>query len=415
MSTTERNYRDPNFLTGHIREIIQFYHPVCMDHEFGGFINQLRDDGTVFDRLTKHLVGTCRFVFCFSVASMMLNSDEYRLCAAHGVKFLLNRHRQRDGGFAWLMRGHDVVDSTNHCYGHAFVLLAAATATKAGVDASDELFEAVWDVLETKFWDPSSQLYVDEIKGGDWTSIDGYRGQNANMHLCEALLASYEATNSHKFLDRAEILARRICVDIAASANGLVWEHYHADWSHNWSYNRDNPRDLFRTYGFLPGHFTEWSKLLVILDRYRPNEWSATRAEQLFGAAMNTAWVPSTGAINYTFGPDGRILDTDQYYWVFAETLAAAALLAIKTQNDDYWLWYDRAWSYADRHFVDHKHGGWYRVLDRNGKRYSDRKSPPAKTDYHPVSACYEVLQALLADGSECQLPSAGRADASAV
>ena len=232
------NYRDPNFLKGHIRRIIEFYHPACMDYEYGGFINQFLDDGTVYDRFTKHLVGTCRFVYCFSVASMVLNSDEYRRCASHGITFLLHRHRQQDGGFAWLMRGRDVVDGTNHCYGHAFVLLAAAAAGKAGIKASEELFAAVWDVLENRFWDPSSQLYVDEITSGDWTEIESYRGQNANMHLCEALLATYEATNSGEFLDRAEVLARRICVDLAAPANGLIWEHYHEDWSHDWDYNR---------------------------------------------------------------------------------------------------------------------------------------------------------------------------------
>ena len=67
------SYRDPDFLREHIRSIISFYHPACIDSEYGGYINQMRDDGSVFDRMTKHLVGTCRFVFCYSVASLSLN------------------------------------------------------------------------------------------------------------------------------------------------------------------------------------------------------------------------------------------------------------------------------------------------------------------------------------------------------
>ena len=389
------DFRDPDYLREHIRSIVEFYHPTCVDAAYGGYINQLRDNGSIFDRMTKHLVGTCRFIYCFSLASMVCRDDVYRDSAAHGLKFLRNFHRQADGGYAWVLSGSEVTDGTYHCYGHAFVLLAAAGARKAGVNGADALLSDIWELLEQRFWEPGAQLYVDEIKGGDWTSIDGYRGQNANMHMCEAMLAAFEATGAMRFLDRAELLARRICVDLAEPANGLIWEHYRTDWTHDWDYNKDDPRNLFRPFGYLPGHFAEWSKLLLILNRYRPADWLPEKAAFLFKSAMEAAWVSGTGAINYAFGPDGTILDTDQYYWVFSETFAAAALLALETSDDDYWRWYDQLWTYADRHFVDHKYGGWYRILDSTGARYSDEKSPAAKTDYHPLAACYEVLEAI--------------------
>ena len=41
------SYRDPEFLRNHIKDIISFYHPTCIDDEFGGYINQFRDDGSV--------------------------------------------------------------------------------------------------------------------------------------------------------------------------------------------------------------------------------------------------------------------------------------------------------------------------------------------------------------------------------
>ena len=345
--------------------------------------------------MTKHLVGTCRFIYCFSLASIVDRDEFYRDAAAHGLRFLRGHHRQADGGFAWVLSGHDVSDGTYHCYGHAFVLLAAAGARKAGVDGADEVLDEIWDLLEKRFWEPSAQLYVDEIKGGDWSAIDGYRGQNANMHMCEAMLAAFEATGNSRYLDRADLLAKRICTDLAEPADGLVWEHYNTNWTHDWDYNKDDPQNLFRPYGYLPGHFTEWSKLLLILHRHRPAAWLPQKAEFLFDAAMNAAWVPETGAINYTFSPEGTILDTDQYYWVFSETFAAAALLAIQTSKDEYWNWYDRIWTYADKHFVDHQFGGWYRILDASGNRYTDEKSPASKTDYHPLAACFEVLEAL--------------------
>ena len=66
------DYKSQDFLKSHIAAIMDFYHPTCMDMEDGGYINQMRDDGTVFDKVTKHLVGTCLFIYNFSLSSLVL-------------------------------------------------------------------------------------------------------------------------------------------------------------------------------------------------------------------------------------------------------------------------------------------------------------------------------------------------------
>lgn len=389
------SYRDSKFLRNHIRSIMSFYHPVCIDSDLGGYINQLRDDGSIFDRWTKHLVGTCRFVYNYSMASLVFDQPAYLEAASHGIRCLQESHRQESGGFAWVLQGTSVEDGTLHCYGHAFVMLAVAGAAKAGVEGASSLIPEIFDLLEDRFWVPGDQLYVDEIQADDWKAIKPYRGQNPNMHMCEAMLLAYEATGESIYLDRAYVLARRICVDLADKADSLVWEHYHEDWTHDWDYNKNDPQNLFKPYGYLPGHFTEWSKLLLILECHKPETWMLERAQLLFDAALDKCWDDQRGGMHYTFTPDGRILDTDRYYWVLAETIAASALLALRTKEDRYWLWYDKAWEYSNRYFVDHKYGGWYRVLNAENQKYDDLKSPACKTDYHPLAACYEILKAM--------------------
>ena len=124
----------------------------------------------------------------------------------------------------------------------------------------------------------------------------------------------------------------------AALADGLVWEHYHADWSVDWDYNRDDKTNIFRPWGYQPGHLTEWAKLLLILERHRAQlpgdaDWLLPRAVELFDAALAHAWDDELGGIFYGFAPDGSICDGDKYFWVQAESLAAAALLG--TANAD--------------------------------------------------------------------------------
>ncbi len=112
-------------------------------------------------------------------------------------------------------------------------------------------------------------------------------------------------------------------------AGALIWEHYHSDWTPGSEYNKEDPRHLFKPYDYLTGHFVEWAKLLLILRRYRPEDWHVESAERLFNTAMERAWDGEGQGVHYSFAPDGGILDTDRYYWVLSEMIAAAALLAL--------------------------------------------------------------------------------------
>jgi mannose/cellobiose epimerase-like protein (N-acyl-D-glucosamine 2-epimerase family) len=246
--------------------------------------------------------------------------------------------------------------------------------------------------MEKHFWSKEHELYSDEISA-DWQVVSSYRGQNANMHSCEALIMAFEATGSQKYLDRALIIAKNICIRQASLAEGLIWEHYDSNWEINWVYNKDRPDDLFRPWGFQVGHLTEWAKLLLILERHVKEDWLLPRAQELFDDAIEMGWDAESEGLFYGFSPNGDICDKDKYFWVQAESIAAAAVLANRTGDDYYWEWYDRIWSYSWKHMIDHKYGAWFRILDSNNNKYDNLKSPAGKTDYHTMGACYEILK----------------------
>jgi mannose/cellobiose epimerase-like protein (N-acyl-D-glucosamine 2-epimerase family) len=285
------------------------------------------------------------------------------------------------------------------------VLLAYSHALLAGVAEARGWMDETWQLLETRFWDESFGLYRDEADA-HWHFSD-YRGQNANMHMCEAMLAAFEAAGERRYLERALTLARHMTQRQAAQSGGLVWEHYDPQWKVDWAYHLDDPKHLFRPWGFQPGHQTEWTKLLLILDRHVQEPWLVSTAQRLFDTALEHSWDTQRGGMVYGFAFSGLqgaasgnarmegaayVCDSDKYFWVQAESLAAAALLAQRTGEARYWDWYDRLWAYAWRHFVDHRYGAWYRILDADNRKYSDEKSPAGKVDYHTMGACYEVL-----------------------
>lgn len=391
------DFRAPAFLHQHASWIMAFYTPRASDPS-GGMYHYYLDDGTVFDKRTRHLVNATRFVITHSMLYQLTGAAPYQAGVRHAVDFLRTAFRDPvTGGYAWMIDWHEgrstVLDGTRHCYGMAFVMLAYAHALTCGVDAARGWLAETFDLAEKHFWEPAAGLYADEATP-DWT-LSPYRGQNANMHACEAMIAAYAATGEARYIERAERLAHNITCRQAALANGLVWEHYHSDWSVDWDYNLHDKSNIFRPWGYQTGHLTEWAKLLLQLHNHAPADWHVPRAMELFEAGVTKAWDAQHGGLHYGFAPDGSICDADKYHWVQAESLAAAALLAIRTGDPAYWAWYDKIWAYCWAHFVDHQQGAWFRILDPANLNHTREKSPAGKVDYHDIGACFDVLRAM--------------------
>jgi mannose/cellobiose epimerase-like protein (N-acyl-D-glucosamine 2-epimerase family) len=407
------DFRSPGFLREHIAHTLGFYEGRCLDPS-GGFFHSYRDDGMVLDRRTRHLVGSTRFVITHAMALRALpdhpRAGAWRDAVRHGLRFLDTAHRDREhDGYHWLLdwdgQRATVRDGTKHCYGLAFVLLAHAHALRAGISEAAAGIAATAALMEARFWDPAAQLHADEATP-DW-QVSGYRGQNANMHACEAMLAAFDATGEARWLQRASAIAEAVTVGLAAQADGLVWEHYDSDWRIDSHYNCNDPANLFRPWGFQTGHQTEWAKLLLALEAREPDAATGLdrvgRARRLFAAAWGEGWDELHGGLVYGFAGSGQdgytVCDAHKYYWVQSESFAAAARLALRLPDvaarAQAWQRYDALWHYAWAHFVDHEHGAWYRILSPENRKLSDEKSPPGKTDYHTIGACLDVLEAL--------------------
>ncbi|MBZ9568546.1 MULTISPECIES: AGE family epimerase/isomerase [Modicisalibacter] len=393
---------DPRQLRSHLARTMAFYHPRCIDAG-GGFHHYLKDDGEVYDARHRHLVSSARYVFTYARHAAFTGREEYRHWARHGLRYLEQAHFQtRYQGYAWTLIDHQPEDTTNHCYGLAFVLLAYATALRCGIEEAREGLERVHALQTRRFWEPEWQLYADEADTR-WRVSD-YRGQNANMHSCEALIAAFEATQDPAYLERALAVARAIWQRQARQTDGWIWEHFDRRWRVDLEYNRDDPHHLFRPWGFQIGHQTEWAKLLTILSRHCPDEaWLLPTAARLFIEAVEAGWDADHGGLVYGVDLERHHCDGDKYFWVQAESLAAAAMLADATGELRFWRWYRRLADFSWQWMIDHRHGGWYRILTPDNRRYSDEKSPAGKVDYHTMGACHDILPIL--ERREAHLP----------
>ncbi len=388
--SAEPDFKSADFLEKHVDSILAFYEPRAYSPE-GGFYSCFLDNGDCYDPHTRQLVGSARYVVNYATAYRLYGGQQHLDWAQWGLDYLNNVHKQDNGHYAWLLEKDSVTDTRVMAYGHAFVILAAASCVRAGISGASATLNDTFNFMEQHFWEESACAYSDE-RDATLKSLSPYRGQNANMHMCEALLAAWQATADPRFLDRAELLANRFAFDLATQTGGQIWEHYDADWQADMQFNIDFPNDRYKPWGFQPGHQTEWCKLLLILDGERPDQKWLPKAQTLYDQALQSGWDQTHGGIVYGVAPDGQFCASEKYFWVQAETIAAAWRLYRATNDPTYLADYNRLWQWSWAHMIDHRHGAWFRVRQPDGSAIDNKKSPPGKTDYHTMGACWDVL-----------------------
>ncbi|MDR1807258.1 MAG: AGE family epimerase/isomerase [Propionibacteriaceae bacterium] len=357
----------------------------------GGFA-WLDDAGRPDPGEPRPLWVTARMTHCFALASRRGRPGAADL-AAHGVTALAGPFRDaRHGGwYEALADDGDPVTRTKSAYPHAFAILAAASATAAGIDGAAALLDQALDISARHFWDDRAAAVV-ETWSEDWADLDGYRGANANMHTVEAYLAAADVTGDAVWRQRAARAAARF-VDGAARANGWrLPEHFTAAWEPLPDYNRDRPDDPFRPYGATVGHALEWSRLVLqlgaALGEVAP-EWAVGAAEALFNQAVEDGWdVDGAPGFVYTTDWAGQPVVRQRMHWVAAEAVGAAATLAQVTGDPVAMARYVEWWNYIDRWLIDREHGSWRHELDPANR--------PAATVWRGKPDIYHAYQATL-------------------
>ena len=100
------------------------------------------------------------------------------------------------------------------------------------------------------------QMHIKNEANEDFLIMDQYRGQNANMHACEAAIWAFEATGQiNPYLNRAKTLALSVAKILASKTihkeqnsdqneffssvvQGFIWEHYDTKWNIDYEYNK---------------------------------------------------------------------------------------------------------------------------------------------------------------------------------
>ncbi len=314
----------------------------------GGFHEKLTMDGKPVTDCPRRVRVQARLTQVYSVAAHYAWYKNARYVSDHGWDFITAAGMASDQempGIAHLLNPDgSLLDGTRDTYAQAFLLLAAAWRIKAFNDpGAKNVMEQTNDFLNSTLLHPDKGW-----REGKPESLP--RRQNPHMHLFEAFMACYEATNDTRYLVQARKIYDLFLSTFFNENNGFLIEYF------------DDDLSVHKEKGHLvePGHMMEWVWLLNWFDRLTGSQ-SKKLKTQLYTKAEQIGMNQITNLLFDQTSTSGDVLKNTSRLWTLTEYIKAS-LVMNELQKADTLI--EKLFNY---YLTVNVTGGWSDTLDQQG------------------------------------------------
>lgn len=347
------------------------------DHSNGGFVERLGKAGAPDYACARRVRVQARQIYCFAKAAQLGWYPKGSEVAMRGLDYLLAKAKAPDGrpGYVHLLDSDgSVINSMRDAYDHAFVLLALSTVFELNQDAQVRAeIESLLVFLDRDLRSPQGGF----VEGIPPTLP---RRQNPQMHLFEAMIATFDALGGPAYQTLARELYDLFIAKLYDSKNQILAENFEQDWS------RLEPVSVE------PGHQAEWVWLLKGFERITSCPTGRYRSELLRSALRYRDDV--TGCLFDEGNSDGTIRKFTRRCWPqteIAKAWIAQAEAGEPGASDEA----RNALARVYRHYLHHPVlGGWYDQFDRENRSLVEWI--PGSSFYHIFCAAAEAERVLV-------------------
>jgi mannose/cellobiose epimerase-like protein (N-acyl-D-glucosamine 2-epimerase family) len=343
----------------------------------GGFVERLDLEGKADQFAPRRVRVQARQIYSFAMAAQLGWYPQGRNIAIKGLEYLLVNAKSPDGrpGFVHLL-DHDgnVLNPLRDAYDHAFVLLALAKLYELTGDAEIRAeMNSLVGFLDVGFRSPHGG-FIEGIPPSP------PRRQNPQMHLFEAMIASFDATHDLVYQNRAGDLFGLFVANLYDARRKVLGEYFEEEWS------------KIEPVVVEPGHQAEWVWLLKGFERITGCPTGRYRA-QLLSSALRYCDA-ATGCLVDEGDAEGHIRKSTRRLW--PQTEIAKAWIAQAEAGEQ--VAGDMAVEALDRlyrHYLSHPvRGGWYDQFDCENRSLVN--AIPASSFYHSICAIAEAERVLV-------------------
>lgn len=377
--------------------LVPFWLERSVDPEYGGFIGQMSNGGTIDPRAPKGLILNARLLWTFSALYRFNEDNRCRDMAGRAYDYLEAYFWDRShGGTFWQVdfKGHPI-DDKKKIYGQAFYIYALAEYCQAFInDLALRRAKQLFDLIETNSRDQTYGGYI-EVCNRDWSvaedlrlsdkDMDEKKSMNNHLHLLEAYTNLYRIWPDTQLRQRLTELIDLFDRQIADPTSGHLNHFFDETWQ---------PKSANYTFG----HDIEASWLLceaadVLGD---PNVTLRTQRLALRLARITIAEaLDDDGGLCYE-GQAGNVTNPNREWWPQAESVVGFLNAYELSSDRSFFEAAQKAWVFIEKHFIDREHGEWFWRIDRTGRPDpAEPKISQWKGPYHNVRACLETIRRL--------------------
>jgi cellobiose epimerase len=382
-------------------DILPFWLEHTRDRRRGGFFGEVDNDLTVHPDAPRGALLTARVLWTFSAAYRRYRDPAYLGMARWAYADLQERFWDRqDGGLYWTVTAAGrPLNTRKELYVQAFGIYALSEYSRATGDrAALQQAIVLYHTVEAHCHDRAHLGYYEEFTR-DWTLVTDMRksllgstalkSQNVHLHLMEAYTALLQVWPDPGLRANLREIVGVMLDRILDPANHHLRLFLDADWT---------PRSTTISFG----HDIEASRLLpeaaAALGDKALEARCRTIALQMARATLDEG-VDTDGGLLSEAGPAG-LSNTNKEWWQQAEALTGFFHAYQLSGDPRYLAASQHEWTFIETHFIDHKYGGWYRLLARNDTVLSRDKASLWKCPYHNSRACLEMI-AWLGEGAK--------------
>lgn len=354
----------------------------------GAFYESLALDGTPNIEEPRRVRVQFRQIFAFSIAHLLGFGDGFLDVARRGLAYVRARAWAVDGRPGWAHVLHPdgaVADPMRDAYDHAFAMYALAWHYRAtGDPAALALMRQTLAFVDAELTATNGGYRENDAM--DLTNPSSLRRQNPHMHLFEAFLAQFDATQDRAYLLRAAEIFRLFDAHFFDADRRILREYFSADWT-----ALDGARQRVE-----PGHMAEWTWLLREYHRLA-HEPVGAYGDAMFAQLRAHGGAPGGRGLVDALDLDFNITARGRRLWPQTELFRAAMAQYERTGAEEaLQVGRDTLSLLFDDYFSGCAPGGWLDKLGLDGETLEPRM--PGSLFYHVIGV-YAAGRAVLEEG----------------
>ena len=376
-----------------LKNILTYLKNNTQDHENGGFIGRIDYPDIKRPEANKGIILNSRILWSFAAASNFYGDNRYKDLCDRSYNYLKSHFKDNQyGGVYWEVdfKGNPV-NKRKQVYAQAFTIYALSEYYLFSKNEEVKSWAIeIFCLVEKHAFDVANEGYI-EAFNEKWSPVEDMRlsekdeneakTMNTHLHILEAYTTLYKI---HPIKNVKMSLERLVNVFLTRFLrnNGHLNLFFDEQW---------NIKSSVYSYG----HDIEAAWLLIEAAGVINNPGLLKRTQEAAILIANTfisEAIDKDGAVMNEINTKTGHIDTDRHWWQQAEAIVGLYYAFQITNDEKYIDIATKIWNFIEKKVIDHKHGEWFWLIDKNGNyNPKDEKVGMWKCPYHNSRAAIQI------------------------